>query len=164
MTRILLCFGIITLILSCSKKEPEFPVPMHTPVITGFIFRDLYGNVTGETGIPNSKLNDPEIITENIEFRLGVFPVPCYDRFRIEIATPGEKKIWIVPANLSPGLNNHFNSIVKNLSATPVFTLITYDNTIMVDIPETEHLYYRIYVEIQGVLLWAHMIIDNSTS
>jgi len=166
----LLLFIIGTLFIgSCTKKDTQIRLSeFKPPTITGFNWKDVSGSNHGPIGIPNIKLGN-ESNELSSPYYFSFYPNPGFSRINVYVRTPRNaeiKKIWITQAiwaNEAPqeliGLNNAYNMTV---GGSPLFHAEFIENAVSIDLSRFADGYYRIYLQVNGHLLYDNLVIYKS--
>lgn len=163
---VILCI-IITFLFSCNKNDNEFRLSeFQTPVVTGFLLRDVTGSVIKEIGTPNVKLSDISNDQQMAKTSFVVYPNPSNHVIAITIESSSfmEAKIWVVRANYVEATSNYgdyLNSNTLIAGGSPVFYMESSSNTVLIDARHFEEGFYRIYVKRGDLLLWDNLIISK---
>ncbi|MCK9617016.1 MAG: hypothetical protein M0R21_04190 [Lentimicrobiaceae bacterium] len=163
----LLIFLIVLFIISCSKEDNEFRLSdFSIPTINGYYQRDLVANIIGIVGTPNVRLGNSTGFNNSIYY-FFCYPNPCSKGLcAIHIKAPIKneiKKLWITPAyfnnqgsNNSIDLNNSSNIFI---GGSPVFQTEFTSNDLTVNLSQIPNGYYRIYLKVNGYLLYDNLLI-----
>lgn len=168
MNKFILIFISIS-ILSCSKDDSNIRVSnLETPILTGFLLRNITGDVIGKIGFPNIKLGN-ESNDNNSEYFFSTYPNPIKDKASIYIKSPNTnttKKVWIVHAEYNNNISNAETSIgnatLLSAGGSPIFYGEISSNDIHLDLSNLNEGYYRVYVNIDGLTLYDNLIITNT--
>ena len=135
------------------------------PIITGFEFKNEEGMSIGSYGEPvNNKLEDKETINES-EYYLNAFPNPAADFYMVYTKTPDArifKKIWIVKASYNgelPNIEIYNNAIYLVAGQYHLIEVSSQGNLINIDLSSLDDGFYRIYVEMDGNVLYDNFIV-----
>lgn len=171
MNKIKLLFMVTTLLTwSCSKEEPEIRLSQfETPVVTGFELRDEFGNLNKVIGNPNIKLGN-ESNDHTSEYYFITFPNPSINSCRVNIKTPNPhsiKRVWIVEAkyfgNSSSSTTHLGASSLIDVGGSPLIQSEgPYNGLISIDLSSLKEGYYRIYLEVDHLILYDNLIIENN--
>jgi hypothetical protein len=160
---------MIPFIISCSKEDNELRLSdFNLPIINGYYLRDFRANYAGSVGIPNVQLGNSTDFNNSIYY-FSFYPNPCSEGLcAIYIKTPKSneiKKLWITPAifnnqssNCSIDLNNSSNVFI---GGSPVFQTEFTSNNLTVDLSKISNGYYRIYLKVNGYLLYDNLVINK---
>ena len=157
------------IISSCTKKDTEIRLSeFETPTITGVNLRGFDGSDYGTIGVPNIKQGN-ESNDYHSAYYFTFYPNPSAERIFVYIKTPTEgelKKLWIVQANWDNqvsgdwmGLNNATNITV---GGSPLVHDEFTPGGIAIELSHFAEGYYRIYLEVNGHLLYDNLIINKS--
>jgi len=177
---------LISQFFSCSNPAGSYPVEnqiLNMPVITGIVEIDTGAyNVQKKLGIPNEKeqitLFNSRNIPEQCYFN-GIIPNPASDATDISFSLPinANVSIWIVrgtlPENLknkaylylncyiSQSSNNFYMELQRNKAYPGGFYYyhLNLKDSNSSDLPNG---FYRVYLEINGNLMWRNLWIYNN--
>lgn len=151
---------IILFLLACEKQESEFrSTSLDIPIITGYIMFDNFANFQGEVGYPNENRGEYQS-----RYYLGFYPNPTEYRCNLHLRIPSRNsdvKLWITPAVYMvdvPSSQNYLGLTNMYAGGLPVFQIEVPGNDFSIDLTSLEDGYYRIYLKIDEVLLYANLV------
>ena len=164
----LLFMGIILITLSCSKEESDIRLSeFDAPIITGFEERDEQSNVIRAIGNPNVKLgNESNDYTSDYFFTS--YPNPSRNSFQVSIKTPNPnstQRVWIVQAQYYENGTSTANIGGTTLLDVGGDPLIQYEgilNNLELDVSGLSEGYYRIYLQVDDLILYDNLVITNN--
>lgn len=158
---------LVSLLIGCDKEYETRLADLKTPVCTGFYLTDQMGYDYKIIGHPNVKRNDsPDGNANNSNHHLAVFPNPAYsDRIYIAVISklPSRNKtVWMVAATVDIEMEPMYqvmNSSYLIAGGNPVFSSENDSSFISrVDLSNIPEGYYRVYCQVDDVLLWDNII------
>jgi|SRR5688572_4046629 len=161
-------FFCLLFLFSCSKEESEIaqPVSLQAPVITGYEYRDNNGNPLLHVGEPNIKTS---VQKNGFWYSMAGYPNPANRQFSIHLSVgqPISKgKVWLVAARqneFQPGLN-FMQAEFPVTGGQPLFEIILkpgFTNSLQPDFGTLPAGGYRIYAQLDDVLLWDNILKTN---
>ncbi len=149
--------------IGCSEEEAFRTPNLGGEVITGFQYRDRVGNLVQKVGQPNTKTS-----SEDGAYNFFAFPIPSRDVIFLSVFNNESRQIervWITAAIIDNAL---YQSIVINSAllvvaqGTPLIEIEPSDNqSISINVSSLPPGGYRLYVQIDDVLLWDNILIQR---
>lgn len=177
MTRSFFIFALCCFLLACQDEAVLHAPELSTPTVTGLRFMDRSGSIILDWGTPNNNIKS--ISAKCGQIYLSVFPNPAVGIFSIRHTAydcDAVTDIWVTSARLStdqtPEQLNFANAnlarpggfLIKTLAKHESLQkgIITWDST---DdrgnkVPSG---FYRIYVRIDGKLLWQDILLARKS-
>ena len=156
-------------LVSCTKEGTEYRLSsIDIPEISGFAFRNEFGDYSGSVGQPNARTKYTD--KSGNEYNFLLFPNPCISYFSCYFhgTIPFDSaKIWVVEgvysgdADYLSGLGIIMNSNNLVAGGAPVFQTETDQERVSIDVSTLEDGYYRVYTKINDIVLWNDIIIDK---
>jgi len=171
MMKILLTGVILSLMIfpGCTKEEADIRFPQfEIPQFKGYYARDEAGNYMGRVAMPNVNLGDQDT-WENSRYHIILFPNPAHNRTTVYIKSPNqydEKKLWLTQAiptlPFEPTIveSDTWNNFVAG--GVPLLQGKFTQREAYLDISALPDGYYRLYVEVDGLIFYDNLLIDRS--
>lgn len=158
----LVAAAILVLLLSCSKKDSNDIQGglFRQAIIKGYHLRSSEGDPVGKVGRPNVQL-------EKNEFILVTYPNPTVHGLGIHLMrkrTPNQPaKIFLLPAvtDLTDSPYYTFSNSTYVQTASPLVEIETTREYIHLDVRNLPKGFYRLYINIDGTLLWDNILING---
>lgn len=146
-------------LVSCSQTDELRSGELVAPICTGFDLRDTNNVPRGRIGIPNNKL-----ISSNGFVTMNAYPIPATHRIDITTNGAGNKRIWIVQANVTTDVISHLNYLNAPFQVVGGAPLISWNNLLDVNaslmVNSLPKGYYRLYMQVGEEVLWENVIIE----
>lgn len=170
--RIIRLTGVILFLimnLGCTKEEADIRFPQfEVPQFTGYYARDEAGHYMGRYGMPNVNLGD-QYTWENSRYHITMFPNPAHNRSTVFIKSPNQnqmKKLWLTRAiptlPFEPTIveSDNWNNFV--VGGAPLLQGEFTQREAYLNISDLPNGYYRLYVEMDGLIFYDNLLIDRS--
>jgi len=162
----LLLLLLITILLPGCTKEADIRLSeFTTPVITGYYVRNDIGMDLKTIGIPNVRLGDNSNDYHTSTYFFTFFPNPCTDSCLTFVKAPQDnstRKVWITQANWLEEKNEPVTDPVgmdnMTVGGYPLIQKEFTSDRTMIDLSSLGEGYYRIYLEVDGNLLYDNLI------
>jgi hypothetical protein len=168
--------GLVFLLSACSKdvNEPPSQLPysfFNTPVVnTGYYAYDLNGTLINVIGLPNTLR---EATIGGVQYSMLTFPNPSWhgifnqSQWTISLNPAFEGRtgrVWLVKATSSEGTSPFISEngrIYQNMGEPFVVWEGTYEGQGLLSVPTpvNEDADYRLYVEIEGKLIYDNLAV-----
>lgn len=153
----------------CTKEDAEIRFPQfEVPQFKGYYAHNEAGNYMGRYGMPNVNLGDQDT-WENSRYHILMFPNPAHNRSTVFIKSPvqnQEKKLWLTRAiptlPFEPTIveSDTWNNFVAG--GAPLLQGEFTQREAYLDISALPDGYYRLYVEMDGLIFYDNLLIDRS--
>lgn len=159
-TRLAAAAAALLLCISCSKEESTLEGGFfEKPLVKGYFERSTEGYPVGQVGLPNVQL-------EKNGYQLLMYPNPAVHIVAIQIDKQSKKqlaKAFIVPAatKLTDLPYYTFSNSTYIQTSRPVAEVESRGGTLHLDVQHLEKGFYRLYVNIDGTLLWDNLLISE---
>ncbi|MFC5272108.1 hypothetical protein [Adhaeribacter terreus] len=163
-------FGFIVLLLlfSCDKEKEVRTASLQPPLVTGFLFRDFYGNPIQQVGNPNVKTEG----TDAAGYRsyMTVYPNPVRDKAQVTFYSPtpaGKKSLWIVAGLQDQNLNSHnfMQASFPQIGGQPLLKIDlepdAQSRVLTLNLDNFPAGAYRVYLQLGDLLLWDNILKTN---
>ena len=152
---------VIVTILGCSKEDSDIRLPyFEIPEIHGFILRNDWGDYLGRIGNPDIKTH-----AESNQYSFDIYPNPSNVYINVYCRTPvpnETKKIWVTQAQYNSNIPNYsldVGMVNINTGGIPLIQAEFTDNQIRFDVSFFSEGYYRIFIQIDKVILYENLIV-----
>lgn len=153
--------AILLLLLSCSKEDSDEMEGglFRQPVITGYQLRSTDGSPVGEVGRPNVQLEKNGIF-------LVTFPNPAVHGLALRLMKRSSNqrvKIFLLPAvtDIADSPHYTFSNSTFVQTASPLVEIETTKDYIHLDVRNLANGFYRLYINIDGTLLWDNILLTD---
>lgn len=161
--------SLAVLVSSCSDEEVDMRLSsLETPVITGYEWRDVYAQLVKSIGTPNIKLGN-ESNHYSSAYYFKSYPNPCSDKLAIFVKIPNSDKTiktWIVQAQyvnqVTSSPNQVGNSVIMHAGGAPILQQEFLGNVTSFDVSELKNGYYRLYVQVDSILLYDNIYVNRN--
>ena len=159
---------------SCKEKNNDDPILSNIPKATGFIFTDQWGSTMEVFGDPSNYSSEFSQILDTA-VTIVCFPNPCRTILTVEVENAGVStgKAWVVQADydnsenpITYEMSNPLDSSNEDTLIQITYTFQSIENpwqALHLDFTELPEGYYRVFFELEDVLLWNDIVRVNDT-